>query len=255
MQRCDSPPFYCHLGGNPSICETPELLHKLPSITTRANADDGGWWMNELSILVGLPLCTRLINKKVNIMYGNKDDSSMTLAWRDTGSWRRLWLPCTGSMAGMWLQFLPEYWNIVKLWFLSYLNGKQARLYGGLLMLQRLTIGFMMLAQCFVVLQSTLVRDTCHKAQQKPKKSARLYKKKYSVKMQKWTKTPNIPASRRGVRGELLVFVWVFFPGSAAKWRTGDSINHLHSFWSGPRAGSPGGALRAHGVHPRVGAV
>lgn len=136
----------------------------------------------------------------------------------------------------------------MKLWFLSYLCGKQARLYSGLSMLQRLTIPFMMVARCFAVHQSTFIseRELPHE-----KKIGKTCKCTNEPKLQIFQH----PVEVRGVNCSCFFLSFFSFLWSAAKWRTGYSINHLHSFWSRPRAGSPGGALTAHGVHPRVGAV
>lgn len=166
------------------------------------------------------------------VMDVRKDGSSMTRFMEvavtpmySMGTWRSV----TSN--------LLEYWNIVKLWFLSSHCAKWVWQHNWCLRYYKV---------------HSKVSEKWNKIQQELQKRGQSCRK--WVKVHKRTKTPNIPASHRGERGELLVvFCGIFW--SAAKWRTGGSINHLHSFWSRPGAGSPGGALTAHGVHPRVGAV
>lgn len=150
-------------------------------------------------------------------------------------------------MAGVRLQILPEYWNIVKFWFLSSLSGKQVRLCRGLLMLQKTdSIIYVCNTSKYIwQWEKSVTKYVQHELQ----RTATLAENLSKWQINQNSKYSSIPS---GWEGELFVvgFFW-----SAAKWRTGYSINHLHSFWSRPRAGSPGGALTAHGVHPRVGAV
>lgn len=158
IPRCDSAPFYCRLGRIPSICETPGLLRGLPSIPTRANADDGGWEMNGLSILGGLLLCTGPTEKKGAMMRGSKDDSSMTrYRFMEAAV-----TPMCGNNGRSVTSIFFFNQNTEILWsfglFHTY-GGKQVRLYCGLLTLQRLTMSFIMSARCFAVLKTTVERS------------------------------------------------------------------------------------------------